>query len=203
MLACFPPFKQQSQSKFHPDMKNLFALLMIVVLATFCSCQKHLTDEELQARIEQEVKRQLAAERETQEKELVQRRAQFNSRRNALHEKKGATTNTLAPGVPRAPIRPPIREGSTNPAMALPPGTIRTPRLPPGVTLPERSGAGLPEFSRMATPPEGSAPATSKTSAIPPVTPGSSESASVSPLPEAAEGVSPTPTPAAPDGTPQ
>ena len=60
-------------------MKNLFALLVIVVLAIFCSCQKPLTDEELQARIEREVKRQLAAEREAQEKELEQRRAQFNS----------------------------------------------------------------------------------------------------------------------------
>jgi len=72
-------------------MKNLFALLMIVVVATFCSCQKHLTDEELQARIEREVKRQLAAEREAQEKELEQRRAQFNSRRNVVLDKQAAT----------------------------------------------------------------------------------------------------------------
>ena len=170
-------------------MKNLFALLMIVVLATFCSCEKHLTDEELQARIEREVKRQLAAEREAQEKELEQRRAQFNSRRSAALDKEAATRSKLAPGVPRAPIRP------SNPATALSPGTIRKPQLPPGVTLPERSGATLPEFSRMATPPEGSAPATSKTSAIPPVTPAGSESPPVSPLPEAAEGASPTPPP--------
>ena len=112
-------------------MKNLFALLMIVVLATFCSCQKHLTDEELQARIEQEVKRQIAAEREAQEKELEQRRAQFNSRRNAVLDKQAATKTKLAPGIPRGPIRP------SNPATALSPGTVRRPQLPPGVTLPE------------------------------------------------------------------
>jgi hypothetical protein len=171
-------------------MKNLFALLMIVVLAIFCSCQKHLTDEELQARIEREVKRQLAAEREAQEKELEQRRAQFNSRRSAALDKEAATRSKLAPGVPRAPIRP------SNPATALSPGTIRKPQLPPGVTLPERSGATLPEFSRMATPmPEGSVPATSKSLAIHSVTPAGSESPPVSPLPEAAEGASPTPPP--------
>jgi hypothetical protein len=184
-------------------MKNPFALLLIVVLAMFCSCQKHLTDEELQARIEREVKRQLAAEREAQEKELEQRRAQFNSRRNALLDKDAATRSKIAPGIPRAPIRPSIREGSANPATALSPGAIRRPQLPPGVTLPERSGAKLPEFSRMATPmPEGSASATSKTLAIPPVTPAGSESPPVSPVPEAAESASPTPTPGA-DGTAQ
>ena len=178
-------------------MKNLFALLMIVALATFCSCQKHLTDEELQARIEREVKRQLAAEREAQEKELEQRRAQFNSRRSAMLDKQAATKTKLAPGIPRAPIRP------SNPATALSPGTIRRPQLPPGVTLPERSAGSLPEFPRMATPPPGSAPATSKTLATPPVAPAGSESPSVSQLPEAAAGsASPTPTPGA-DGTAQ
>jgi hypothetical protein len=178
-------------------MKNLFALLVIFVLATFCSCQKHLTDEELQARIEREVKRQLAAEREAQEKELEQRRAQFNSRRNAMLDKQAATKTKLAPGIPRAPIRP------VNPATASP-GTVRRPQLPPGVTLPERSGATLPEFTRRATPPSAeSAPATSKTLAAPPVAPAGSESPSVSQLPEAAaESASPTPTPEA-DGTAQ
>ena len=180
-------------------MKNLFTLLVIVVLTIFCSCQKHLTDEELQARIEQEVKRQLAAEREAQARELERRRAEFNARRNALLEKKGATTNTQAPGIRPAPTRP-LR----NPAIASPPGGIRTPRLPPGVTLPERSGGTLPEFSRKAAPmPAGSEPATSKTLANPPVAPAGSESPSVSQLPEAAaESASPTPTPGA-DGTAQ
>ena len=148
--------------------------------------------------IKQEVKQQIAAEREAQEKELEQRRAQFNSRRNALLDKKAATKNNLAPGNPRPPIRP------VNPATALSPGTIRRPQLPPGVTLPERSGATLPEFTRRATPPPAeSAPATSKTLAAPPVAPAGSESPSVSQLPEAAaESASPTPTPGA-DGTAQ
>ena len=114
-------------------MKNFFALPLIIVPAIFCSCQKQTTEGEIRAMVKQEVQQQLAAEREAQEKELEQRRAQFNSRRNALLDKKGATGNTLAPpGIPRPPIRP------ANPATALPPGTIRKPQLPPGVTLPER-----------------------------------------------------------------
>jgi hypothetical protein len=178
-------------------MKNLFALLVIVVLAMFCSCQKHLSDAELQARIEQEVKRQLAAEREAQEKELEQRRAQFNARKNALLEKRGATTKTLSPGIPR-PIRP------SNPATASSPGTIRRPHLPPGVTLPERaSGPSLPGREIPAPLPADAAPATSKTWETPAVAPAGSESPSVSQLPEAgAESASPTPTPGA-DGTAQ
>ncbi len=180
-------------------MKKFFAPLVIVVLAMFCSCQKHLTDEELQTRIEQEVKRQLAAEREAQQKELDRHRAELTARRNALLDRKGATTNTLVPGVPRPPIRPPIREGSANPATAFPPGTIRRPQLPPGVTLPERpvQGTRLP-ISR----PGESGPSTSETSAAPSVTPAGPEAPAVSPLPETAESASPTPTPAA-DGTAQ
>ncbi len=80
----------KSNHQSYPDMKNLFALLMIVILAICCSCQKHPTDEELQARIEREVKRQLAAEREIQEKELEQRRSELSARRNALLKRKGS-----------------------------------------------------------------------------------------------------------------
>jgi hypothetical protein len=189
-------------------MKNLFALLMIVVLATFCSCQKHLTDEELQTRIEGEVKRQLAAEREGQEKELDQRRAELTTRRNALIERKGAATNRLVPGVPRVPTRPSIGDRSANPATALSPGAVRRPQLPPGVTLPERGQGGtLPgrPFPGSHVPgpmPAASVPATSETLAAPSVTPAGSESPSFSPLPETAESASPTPTPGA-DGTAQ
>lgn len=179
-------------------MKNFFALPLIIALAAFCSCQKQTTEEEIRAMIKQEVQQQIAAEREAQEKELAQRRAQFNARRNALLDKKGAAGNTLAPRNPQGPIRP------VNPATASSPGTIRRPQLPPGVTLPERSGATLPEFTRRATPPPaGSSDATSKTSAFPPVTPADSVVPSVSQLPEAAaESASPTPTPGA-DGTAQ
>jgi hypothetical protein len=174
-------------------MKNLFALPLIIAVAIFCSCQKHLTDEELQARIEREVKRQLAAEREAQEKELEQRRAQFNARRNALFEKRG---NTVGPGNPRVPNRPSIREGSANPATAVSPGTIRTPRLPPGVTLPERAPGALPGRPV----PGGRLPTTSE-SLAPPVTSPDSASPAFSPVPEAPDNASPTPTPASPEGT--
>ena len=181
-------------------MKNFFALPLIIVPAIFCSCQKQTTEGEIRAMVKQEVQQQLAAEREAQEKELEQRRAQFNARRNALLDRKGATGNTLAPpGIPRPPIRP------ANPATALPPGTARKPQLPPGVTLPER-GNTLPEFSRSRVPgsmPAQSAPATEKSLAAPSVAPAGSESQPASPLPEApAESASPTPAPGT-DGTAQ
>lgn len=189
-------------------MKNLFALPVIIAVTIFCSCQKQLTEAEIQSRIEREVKRQLAAEHEAEQRELDQRRAQFNARRNAVLDRKGATGSQLAPGIPQAPIRrPSISERSGNPATALSPGgTIRTPRLPPGVTLPDRApGSTLPgrplPGSRLTTPmPVESVPATSETLASPPDL---SASPSISPLPEAAESASPTPTPAAPEGTAQ
>jgi hypothetical protein len=185
-------------------MKNLFALLLIVALSIFCSCQKHLTDEELQARIEKEVKRQLAAEREAQQKELEQRRAQLAAQRNALLSKQGVARSKPAPGNPQAPIRrPSIREGAANPATTLSPGGVRRPQLPPGVTIPERSGT-LPEFPRshVEPPQAGSETSTSKTLAAPPVAPAGTESPSFSPLPEAVESASPTATPGA-DATAQ
>jgi hypothetical protein len=179
----------KSTHQSYPDMKNLFALLTIVVLATFCSCQKHLTDEELQARIEREVKRQLAAEREAQEKELDQRRVELTARRNALLEMKRAATNTLVPGVARVPNRPSIGDRSANPATALSPGAVRRPQPPPGVTLPERGQGGtLPgrplAGSHVPGPMPASVPATSETLAAPSVTPAGSKSPSFSPLPK-------------------
>ena len=208
VLAFLLRSNDRSRSQSHPDMKNLFALLMMVVLVTFCSCQKHLTDEELQARIEREVKRQLAAEREVQEKELDQRRAELTARRNALLERKRAGTNTLVPGVPRVSNRPSIGDRSANSATALSSGAVRRPQLPPGVTLPEPGQGGtLPgrPFPGSHVPgpmPAASVPATAETLAAPSVTPAGSESPSFSPLPETGESASPTPTPGA-DGTAQ
>jgi hypothetical protein len=205
MLAFLPRSNDRSRSQSHPDMKNLFALPLLIAVAIFCSCQKHPTDEELQARIEREVKRQLAVEREIQEKELEQRRAELAARRNALLERKGAATNALVPGVPRVPNRPSIGDRSADPATALSPGIIRTPRLPPGVTLREGPPRGtLPErpVPGSRPMPAASVPATSETLAAPSVTPAGSESPSFSPLPETAESASPTPTPGA-DGTAQ
>jgi hypothetical protein len=190
-------------------MKNFFALPMMMALAMFCSCQKQLTEAEIQALIEREVKRQLAAEHEAEEKELERRRAEFNARKNALLGRKAAPGSASAPGVPQGPIRPTIRDRSANPATALSPGALRVPRLPPGVTLPERApGSTFPArpsgSGRFASPvPAAPVPAASETLASPSVTPDLSASPSISPLPEAVEGASPTPTQAAPDGTAQ
>ncbi len=113
-------------------MKNLFALPVIIALTIFCSCQKQLTEAEIQSRIEREVKRQLAAEHEAEQKELDRRRAEFNARRNAVLDRKGATGSQLAPGIPQAPIRrPSISEKSGNPATALSPGGPSEPRACP------------------------------------------------------------------------
>jgi hypothetical protein len=209
LFAFVPTTRVNHQSD--PDMKNLFALPVIIAVTIFCSCQKQLTEAEIQSRIEREVKRQLAAEHEAEQKELDRRRAEFNVRRNAVLDRKGATGSQLAPGIPEAPIRrPSISEKSGNPATALSPGgTIRTPRLPPGVTLPDRAPGGtLPgrplPGSRLPTPmPVASVPATSETAATSSVTSASSASPSFSPLSETAESASPTPTPEASDGIAQ
>jgi hypothetical protein len=84
------------------DMKQLFGLLVIISLAISCSCQKQLTEAEIQALIEREVKRQLAAEHEAEEKELERRRAEFNARKNALLGRKAAPGSASAAGVPQA-----------------------------------------------------------------------------------------------------
>jgi hypothetical protein len=175
-------------------MKKLFALPVIVAVAIFCSCQKHPTEAEIQARIEQEVQRRLAAEHEAQEQEAERRRAEFTARRNALLEKRKAATNTQVPGVSRVPGRPSMGDRSG----ALSPGAARRPILPPGLL--DRPSAR----SRFASPvPAESVPVPSEGAAAPSVTPVEAASPAVSPLPEAAESASPTPTPESPDGTAQ
>jgi hypothetical protein len=172
-------------------MKKLFAMPVIIAVAIFCSCQKQPTEQEIQARIEQEVQRRLAAEHEAQKQEAERRRAELTARRNAILERRGATTNTL---VPRPPNRPSIGARPTNPATALSPGAVRAPYLPPGLL--DRSL----QRSHFATPvPAESVPAASETSGIPSVTPADS----VSPSAEAPESAFPSPTPASPEGTTQ
>jgi hypothetical protein len=176
-------------------MKKLFALPVIIAVAIFCSCQKQPTEAEIEARIEQEVQRRLAAEHEAQKKEAERRRAELTARRNAILQRKGTTTNTLVPGLPS---RPSARPRAINPATSLSPGAVRMPHLPPGLL--DRSF----QRSHFATPePAASVPASSETSAIPSVTPADSASPAVSPLTETPEGASPNPTPASPDGPAQ
>jgi hypothetical protein len=164
-------------------MKKLFALPLIIALATFCSCQKQITEEEIKALVKREVQQQLAAEQKAQEQERDRRRAELNARRNALLGKEGAAV----PGLPGAPTRPSIRDRSGNPAVALPPGVER-----------------LFPRSRFATPmPAASVPPDSETSATPSVTPANSESPPFSSLSDAPESVSPTPSPESSDETAQ
>jgi hypothetical protein len=101
-------------------MKQLFGLLVIISLTIFCSCQKQLTEAEIQALIEREVKRQLAAEHEAEEKELERRRTEFNARKNALLGRKAAPRSAPAAGVPEA-----AEGASPTPAPAAPDGTAQ------------------------------------------------------------------------------
>ena len=79
-------------------MKNLFALLMIIALATFCSCEKQQTEEERNAEIERQVQQRVAAERQTQaEQQLAQRQSELDAREKALSEKENAPANTRKP----------------------------------------------------------------------------------------------------------
>ena len=79
-------------------MKNLFALLMIIALATFCSCEKQQTEEERNAEIERQVQQRVAAERQTQaEQQLAQRQSELDAREKALAGKENGPANTRKP----------------------------------------------------------------------------------------------------------
>lgn len=58
---------------------------------------KQLTEGEIQALIEREVKRQVAAEHEAEERELERRRAEFSARKNALLGRKAAPGERICP----------------------------------------------------------------------------------------------------------
>jgi hypothetical protein len=160
----------------NPDMKNPFALPLIIALATFCSCQKQTTKEEIRAMIKQEVQQQLAAEEDAQKKQQIDRRqAWLESRRKVLEKRKQAGTDAAT--------------GS--------PGDIAIPPLP---GIPPRS----PRHRRPATPaPLPDAPGVSETLASPSVAPTDSQSTSFSPAPDQPESASPTPSPTSSDETTQ
>jgi hypothetical protein len=161
-------------------MKNSFALPLIIALATFCSCQKQTTEEEIKAMVKREVQQQLAAEQEAQKQQQIERRqAWLETRKKALEKRKSAGTDA-APGSP--------------------PGDFAIPPIPGRAGVPPR---GL-RHSRFATPsslPE--APGVSETSASPSVTPANSESTSSSPASDQSESASPAPSPTSSGGTPQ
>jgi hypothetical protein len=71
--------------------KKIFALLLVIALSTFSSCQKQQTDAERQAEIDRQVQQRLDAEHQTQEKEqLAQREGELNAREKVLAEKQNA-----------------------------------------------------------------------------------------------------------------
>jgi len=71
--------------------KKIFALLLVIALSTFPSCQKQQTDAERQAEIDRQVQQRLDAEHQAQEKEqLAQREGELNAREKALAEKQNA-----------------------------------------------------------------------------------------------------------------
>jgi hypothetical protein len=76
-------------------MKKIFALLFVIALSIFSSCQKQQTDAERQAEIDRQVQQRLDAEHQAQEKEkLAQRESELDAREKALAEKQNAQAET-------------------------------------------------------------------------------------------------------------
>jgi hypothetical protein len=77
--------------------KKIFALLLVIALSIFSSCQKQ-TDAERQAEIDRQVQQRLDAEHQAQEKEkLAQREDELNAREKALAEKQNAVAKSSQP----------------------------------------------------------------------------------------------------------
>jgi hypothetical protein len=75
--------------------KKIFALLLVIALSAFSSCQKQQTDAERQAEIDRQVQQRLDAEHQAQEKEqLAQREGELNAREKALAEKQNAVAKS-------------------------------------------------------------------------------------------------------------
>jgi len=75
--------------------KKIFALLLVIALSIFSSCQKQQTDAERQAEIDRQVQQRLDAEHQAQEKEkLAQREDEINAREKALAEKQDAVAKS-------------------------------------------------------------------------------------------------------------
>jgi hypothetical protein len=78
--------------------KKIFALLLVIALLIFSSCQKQQTDAERQAEIDRQVQQRLDAEHQAQEKEkLAQREDELNAREKALAEKQNAVAKSSQP----------------------------------------------------------------------------------------------------------
>jgi hypothetical protein len=79
-------------------MKTILALLVVVALSVFCSCQKEQTEAERKAEIDREVQQRLDAEHQAQEKEqLAQRETELSAREKEVAQKESAATATQAP----------------------------------------------------------------------------------------------------------
>src|SRR5947207_4708539 len=90
-------------------MKKIFALLLVIALSIFFSCQKQQTDAERQAEIDRQVQQRLDAEHQAQEKEkLAQREYELNAREKALAEKQDAVAKSS-----QRESRPPPTEEAT------------------------------------------------------------------------------------------
>jgi hypothetical protein len=75
--------------------KKIFALLLVIALSIFSSCQKQQTDAERQAEIDRQVQQRLDAQHQAQEKEkLAQREDELNAREKALAEKQDAVAES-------------------------------------------------------------------------------------------------------------
>jgi hypothetical protein len=81
--------------------KKIFALLFVIALSIFSSCQKQQTDAERQAEIDRQVQQRLDAEHQAQEKEqLAQRAGELDAREKALAEKQNAVAKSSQREIP-------------------------------------------------------------------------------------------------------
>jgi hypothetical protein len=78
--------------------KKISALLLVIALSIFSSCEKQQTDAERQAEIDRQVQQRLDAEHQAQEKEkLAQRESELDAREKALAEKQNAVGESSQP----------------------------------------------------------------------------------------------------------
>jgi hypothetical protein len=75
--------------------KKILALLLVIALSIFSSCQKQQTDAERQAEIDRQVQQRLDAEHQAQQKEkLAQRESELNAREKAIAENQDAVAKS-------------------------------------------------------------------------------------------------------------
>src|SRR5438876_4817528 len=101
-------------------MNKYFALLMIGLLALFCSCQKQQTEAERNAEIERQVNERFAAEHQAEEQQrLAQRQTELDEREKALSDKERAAASTPQPQQSVTQGRPDLLESAPSASYSI------------------------------------------------------------------------------------